>query len=204
MRTATAITATLAVVALVGCDPQTPAASTKSDIKEATSVPRSVKDIDGNLVADVKPGSCRVIFFLTTDCPIANRYAPEMRRIADDFADRPVQFLFVYPNEDDTLEDISKHREEYSLGGTAVRDVDHTLVTIAGATVTPEAAVFNDTAVLQYCGRIDDWYVDFGKNRKEPTVHDLRDAIEAVLTNEPIPNLRVKAIGCYIPKKTGK
>ena len=42
-----------------------------------------------------KPSS---FIFTSTDCPISNRYAPEVRRIADAFAAKGVVFRLVYPN----------------------------------------------------------------------------------------------------------
>ena len=36
-----------------------------------------------------------VLVFTTTDCPISNRYAPELRRIEDRFASDGVDFVLV-------------------------------------------------------------------------------------------------------------
>ena len=47
-------------------------------------------------------------------------------------------------------------------------------------------------------GRIDDRYVDFGKQRTEPTVRELRDALQAILAGKPIAVTRTKPIGCDI------
>ena len=40
--------------------------------------------------------------------------------------------------------------------------------------------------------------LDFGKYRREPTKHDLQNAIEAVVAGEPVRMPTTKAIGCYI------
>ena len=37
-----------------------------------------------------------VLVFTTTDCPISNRYAPEIQRLATKFGDR-AKFVLVYP-----------------------------------------------------------------------------------------------------------
>ena len=38
-----------------------------------------------------------VFLFTSTDCPISNRYAPEVRRIAEAFGPKGVVFRLVYP-----------------------------------------------------------------------------------------------------------
>ena len=73
------------------------------------------------------------------------------------------------------------------------------LVRRAAATVTPEAAVFAADGRMVYRGRIDDWYVSFGKSRPAPVKRDLRDALEAALVGREITDSRTTAIGCYIP-----
>ena len=40
----------------------------------------------------------RVFLFVRTDCPLTNRYAPELERIASEFANRGVDFWLVYPD----------------------------------------------------------------------------------------------------------
>ena len=61
----------------------------------------------------------------------------------------------------------------------------HALVTVAAATVTPEAAVFAGGRLV-YHGRIDDRYVDLGLERPSPTKRDLADALAAVLAGKPV------------------
>jgi hypothetical protein len=39
-----------------------------------------------------------VLVFVRTDCPISNRYAPELRRLQDRFAPRGMAFWLVYPD----------------------------------------------------------------------------------------------------------
>ena len=115
-----------------------------------------------------------VLIFVSTDCPISNRYAPEIKRLHDEFTPRGVRFRLVYPNPLDSDADISKHLEEYGYPHIAQRDRDHTLVKMAGATITPEAAVFDARERLVYRGRIDDRFVELGRERPAATQSDLR------------------------------
>ena len=142
--------------------------------------------------------SATVCLFARTDCPISNRYAPEIVRLYEAFHDLGVEFYLVYVDPDQEAEAIRTHLQEYSYPCRALRDPWHELVQMTGVTVTPEAAVFDAERRLAYRGRIDDLYVDFGKSRPRPTQHDLADAIQAVLEGTAIAEPFTKAVGCYI------
>jgi hypothetical protein len=87
----------------------------------------------------------------------------------------------------------------YSYAGIAdaVRDPKLALVKFAGATVTPEAVVVVAGKVV-YRGRIDDRYVDLGRERPAPTRRDLFDALTAILDGKPVPLAKTQAVGCFI------
>ena len=141
-----------------------------------------------------------LFFFLMHECPVANAYAPEINRIV---AEHPsVRSYIVYVESDLTAETGRRHAKEYGFTCPALLDPKHELVRAAGATVSPEAALFSPAGELVYRGRIDDRVTDFGKRRVQPTRRDLRQALEAFLAGRPIPDRRTKAIGCYIPETT--
>lgn len=138
-----------------------------------------------------------VLLFVRTDCPLTNRYAPELRRIATEFQQK-ADFWLVYPDPSETQKAIEEHIAEYHFLGTPVRDPRHELVKRAHATVAPEAAVFDAAGALKYHGRIDDRYVDWGKSRPTAQVHDLENAIAAVLAGKPVAQPETRAIGCSL------
>jgi hypothetical protein len=145
-------------------------------------------------------GTKAIVFvFTSTDCPISNRYAPELTRLATEFAAKGVVFRLVYPDPHDDAPAIRAHMDAYAYAGAmqALRDPKHALVKFAGATITPEAAVYADGRV-QYRGRIDDRYVDLGVERPAATRHDLADAIAAVLAGRPVAVPETQPVGCFI------
>lgn len=144
------------------------------------------------------PARARVLLFVRTDCPITNRYAPEIRRLADEFQGRGARFWLIYPDRTETAAGIRKHIADYQLPGEPLLDAGHRLVARAHATVAPEAAVFNAAGDLMYHGRIDDRYVDIGKARPAAARHDLEDAIEAVLGGKPVAEAETHAVGCSL------
>lgn len=142
-----------------------------------------------------------VLMFVRTDCPIVNAYAPRLEEIHRDFARHNLQFCLVYPEPSDSEEAIERHIREYSLPGEFLRDEDRRLVSLAGATVTPEVAVFlrgSGEPKLIYSGRIDDQYVDWGKRREVATMHDLRNVLDRLVSGETVPFRRTEAVGCAI------
>src|SRR5690349_23098298 len=97
------------------------------------------------------PGArATVLIFVRTDCPISNRYAPEIQRIAARFSSDGVRFWLVYPDSSETAESIQKHRAEYHYDLGVFHDPRHVLVKAARVRVTPEAAIFLPARKLMY------------------------------------------------------
>ncbi len=165
------------------------------------AVTSAVPDLNGKLIdpLNATPGTtATVLLFVSSDCPVSNRYAPDFRKLHDTYAKAGVAFWLVYPDPADAAADIRDHMKEFSLPGVALRDVKHELVARAGATITPEAAVYDARGRLTYRGRIDDRYSAVGVERAMATRHDLQDAIAATLAGRPIKDSRTQAVGCYI------
>src|SRR5438552_9896181 len=167
------------------------------------SSPVRLQRVDADV--DVDPlqapaGTAAIVFlFTSTDCPISNRYAPEVRRLASRFGPEGVVFRLIYPNPSDGADSIREHMASFAYTGTAhaFRDPDQAFVRLTGVTVTPEAVVYSGGRIV-YRGRIDDRYVDLGRERPAPTVHDLADSLTAVLAGKPVPHPVTQAVGCFI------
>ena len=144
------------------------------------------------------PGKIVALVFVSSECPISNKFAPELERLGRKFPTNDVSFVLVYPNASDTQEKIEKHRREYRLTGAFLRDPRHELVKRAGATITPEAAVFDQKRNVVYRGRINDQFLALGKGRPHPTQHDLEEAITALLAGKQPKAARANAVGCFI------
>jgi AhpC/TSA family len=147
-----------------------------------------------------------VLVFLASDCAISNRYLPEIKRLQKEFAPRGVMFWLVYPNAGETAEALLQHLKAYRVDANTVLDPQHNLVSLAQAKVTPEAAVLVKTGETQswldlsttYHGRIDNRYVEIGKERPSATEHDLEQAVNATLAHRPPTPPGGPAVGCGI------
>jgi peroxiredoxin len=161
-----------------------------------TTASAQVLDLSGNVVEPMKTKGKNVVvlIFVRSDCPISNRYAPEIKRLAAQFATS--QFYLVYPGADESIEAIRQHQQAYEYNLEALRDPHHELVKTTGVKVTPEAAVFV-SGKLVYRGRIDNRVVAFGNLRPAPTIRDLQQALVAVRKG----TTRIRkttAVGCFI------
>ena len=139
-----------------------------------------------------------VLLFVSTECPYSNRSAPEIRRLYEAFTSRGVRFWLIYPNPAETPALVRAHLNAFSYPNIALRDPGHALVRLARPTVTPEAAVFDNRGALVYRGRIDDRFVELGRERPAPTRHDLQDALTASLAGRPVVPQTTQAFGCFI------
>ena len=148
-------------------------------------------------------GRVHLLVFVTTDCPIANGYAPEVQAIAADYAPRGVRTFLVQVDPEVTPELARAHAADFGYTVEVLLDPKHELVGATAAEVTPEAVVvLPDTPAggpYAYQGRIDDWYEDLGRKRRFPRNHDLRAALDAVLAGRPVEVPRTRAIGCLVP-----
>jgi hypothetical protein len=163
--------------------------------------PLWVRDLDGTRHAIPDPGAkATVLLFLAHDCPISNRYLPEIERLRAADAPRGVRFFAVYAEPGLTPEQARRHRQEYGVAVPAVVEAWRPLVRATGATVTPEAAVLGPDGALLYRGRIDDLYADFGTRRPRATRHELREALDAILDGHTVASPRTRAVGCFIAR----
>jgi len=139
-----------------------------------------------------------VLFFVTTDCPLSNGYAPEMSRIEQAYAARGVLVYAVQG--DTTIPDAEVRQQARDIGYRfpALLDPRQILAHYTGATVTPEAVVLSPEGAVLYLGRIDNRVEDFGKTRIEATEFDLRDTLDAILAGRPVAHPRTPALGCAI------
>ncbi len=164
------------------------------------STPWSLLDLEGRQVDPFQQTDAKatVFLFTRTDCPISNRYTPELQRLQAKFQSDNVRFWLVYPDPDESVKAIREHVKAYGYSFGVLRDPQHRLVEETQVKVTPEAAVFVPGRRMVYRGRIDDRYVDFGKARAKPTQHDLEQALQAILEGRPVERAMTPAVGCFI------
>lgn len=210
MRSARALLATAFALAISAFDTTRGAAPTIPSHAGQRQPAGEFLDLAGQPLKPFEPaGSASVIFFVATDCPISNSYTPEIQSICRDYQARAVSCSLAYEDVDLTNsgtqlnERVRKHLQEFRYTGIpAVVDSSRAIARRAKATVTPQAVVVDHVGKIKYRGRIDNFYAALGTTRRQVTEHDLRAALDSMLSGRAVAKAETEALGCYIVDPT--
>ena len=184
------LAALVAGVALAACS--RPAGPVIVDCQGAEHAPL---EITGDAV--------HVVVFVSHECPIANGYAPTLRKLQAKWSGDPRTSLFlVHVDPDLTVAAAMAHAKDYDLPGTILMDPRQVLARACGATITPEAIVVSAKGI-GYRGRIDDQWRKLGSRAPEASQHDLLNAVSTVLQGDAVAQPFPKAVGCLLPEPRG-
>ncbi len=147
------------------------------------------------LLAPTKP-QVDTFIFVTSECPIAQRYTPEINRIIKAYGGVS-NFQFQYEDVGVSQASLDKHHKEYKIGCGFTLDKDHSLAKALKVKTVPTAVVRDLKGNVLYMGRIDDAYGrDFRWHPAKQT--DLRNALDAVKKGVPVKVKSTKVIGCAL------
>ena len=144
-----------------------------------------------------------VLVFLSPSCPLCQRYAPTLNKLADG-KDQGVEFYAVVSHPSVTFAEAAAYAKEYKLTFPVLFDGSAAAAVQLKPTAVPEAFVLDAAGKVQYRGRIDDWYEKPAKPRDKPTTHDLKDAITAVLAGKPPAVAKTEPVGCLFEEELPK
>jgi peroxiredoxin len=139
------------------------------------------------------------LFFIGAECPISNRYAPEINRLVAAYSAQGVAFYGVHSDPDIAPPVALRHAQDYGFDFPVLLDPTQTLASRTGVILTPTAVILSPAGELLYRGRIDNRYLDFGKYRASGVKPDLRLALDAVVAGLPVAEKYTKPIGCALP-----
>jgi len=140
-----------------------------------------------------------IVIFLKEECPICQKYAPTLRDIYRRFSADSVRFLGVFSDRTPDSLAIRKYCRVYSIPFPVLIDSTMALAEYTDARITPEAAVIVNGRVV-YKGRIDDWFISWGRKRNAPRHHTLIEVLNNLLSGRPIQEPVTQAIGCAISR----
>ncbi|MGH7284971.1 MAG: thioredoxin family protein [Polyangiaceae bacterium] len=135
-------------------------------------------------------------------CPYVVAYEVRMANLAREYAQKGVDTIAVNANDasrypDDGMAQMKARAREREFDFPYVRDDSQNLARALGARFTPEVFLFDRERKLRYQGRIDDNHRD-ARNVK---AHDLRNALDALLTGKNPPIEETSAVGCSVKWK---
>jgi peroxiredoxin len=161
----------------------------------------TLRDLRGNRRAlhSFAGNKAVVLAFLGTDCPISNLYLPGLIEMEKRYRSKHAQFLAVYPNEHEDLDDVAAHTSDRDVPFPVLKDVGQRLADAVGVTRVPAVVVLDGDFVLHYRGRVDDRYgVAF--RREKATRDDLAQALDEVLAGKDVSVAETEPDGCLVDR----
>src|SRR5712692_65546 len=139
-----------------------------------------------------------VVVFSCNHCPYVKAYEDRMVAIQRDYSSKGVQLVAINSNDDksyleDSYPEMVKRAREKRFNFPYMRDEKQTVVEEYGAICTPHVFVFDKGRILRYRGRIDD-----SRDPSRVTSHDLRNALDDLLSGRAIRVPDTKPFGCSI------
>jgi peroxiredoxin len=161
----------------------------------------SLRDRHGNRrpLHDFKGNAALVLAFLGADCPISNRDLPEILALEKKYRSKKVQFLAVYANEQEDLNQVAAHAYDRDVPFPVLKDFGQKLADGLGVTRVPAVVVLDGDFVLRYRGRIDDRH-GAGAQRPKATRADLAEALEEVLAGKKVSVAETESDGCLLDR----
>lgn len=163
-----------------------------------------VVDLEGKLhhLAERPQLKATVFVFLSSECPICIEFVPELNRIVDDYAGKPVELYGIISDAVQKRDAAAKFVKDFKLRLPVLFDTTGEFAGTLLPTRVPECIVIAADGQVAYRGRINDFYPDVGKKRLEPTTRDLRDALDAVLDGGKPMVARTTPVGCRFERRS--
>jgi peroxiredoxin len=161
-----------------------------------------LKNIDGQPVclADFREAKALVVIFMCNHCPYVKHVAPELVRVVADYRGRSVAFVGINSNDaqaypDDSFENMQREAASQGYRFPYLFDPTQEVAKAYHAACTPDIFVFDHQRRLVYRGQLDD---SRPKSDRPLTGRDLRQALDCLLTGQPVPSEQRPSIGCNI------
>jgi len=140
-----------------------------------------------------------VMIFLKEQCPICQKYAPTFRELYQRFASDTLRFFGIFPDRTPDVLAIGNYCKDYRIPFPIHIDSTMEWTEFADARITPEVVVVLDGHIV-YAGKIDDWFISWGRKKNAPQHHILADILTNLQQGKPIKQSRTQAIGCAISR----
>jgi peroxiredoxin len=185
-------------------DPAAAAAAERPELAIGTQAPPlSLPGADGKTYTweDYKDAKAVVVVFTCLSCPVARAYEERIVALARDYAPKGVKFAAIMSNDitikpDDATPKLKARAEEMKYPFAYLVDSTQDVAKTYGAKVTPHVYIFGPDRKLVYRGRLDD-----NPEPEKVTVHDARNALDAIVAGKPVQAAETRAFGCSIKWK---
>ena len=166
----------------------------------------SLPDPHGNLHSLGSGAAAYLVMFICNHCPYVKHVREELARLGNDYLSRNVAIVAINSNDSKSHPSDSpeKMKEEAATWGYEfpyVVDSDQSMAKAYRAACTPDFFLFDADKKLVYRGQLD---ASRPSNNIPVNGADLRAALDAVLSGNPVSAEQVPSIGCSIKWTPGK
>ncbi|HUI27708.1 MAG TPA: redoxin family protein [Candidatus Kryptonia bacterium] len=119
--------------------------------------------------------------FVGVTCPATNAYAERFKQLAQTYSPKGVDFVYLYPNRNDTPEAKRDFHKSKQLGGRMIDDQGGKLAQEFRAQKTSELFLADKQGKIVYHGAADD-----SRDPNAVKQHYLADALDELLTGKQI------------------
>jgi len=166
-----------------------------------------LKNTNGKMVAlaDYKDAKGVIVIFDCNTCPYSKAYNDRIIALHKKYASQGFPVVAIQPNDPeispgDSFDEMVKRAEKKSYSFPYLFDESQTVAKSFGATNTPHVFLLKKESAafkVAYIGAID----DKPKSAEAVTKKYVEEAVDALLSNKPVPATKTKAIGCTIKWK---
>lgn len=166
------------------------------------TLPDTVSGKDVSLQA-VKGKNATVIMFICNHCPFVKHVNDELIQIAKDYMADDVVFVAISSNDvdnypDDSPDKMKEVAQQLGYPFPYLYDETQEVAKAYDAACTPDFFVYDKNLELVYRGQLDDSRLG---NNKPVDGKDLRAALDAILSNQPVSEDQRPSVGCNIKWK---
>ena len=154
-------------------------------------------------LAGLKSARATVVMFICNHCPYVKHVDSALVSLAKDYAPRGVSFVAISSNDpiqypDDGPDKMKAEAERVGYPFPYLFDETQAVARRYGAVCTPDTFVFDGSLKLAYRGQLDDTRPRSGQ---PATGADVRAALDAILTCQPVNSMQKPSVGCSIKWK---
>jgi thiol-disulfide isomerase/thioredoxin len=146
-----------------------------------------------------------LVIFLSRHCPYVQHVKEELARLGRDYASQSIGIVAISPNfveqyPDDAPPRLAELAAELGIGYPICYDASQDAAKAYQAACTPDFFLFDEDRLLVYRGQLDG---SRPKNDVPVTGQDLRAAMDAVLSGQPVDANQKPSLGCNIKWRPG-
>ena len=152
---------------------------------------------------DVKSKVATVIMFICNHCPFVKHVNAELVRLANDYKNKGIGFVAISSNDvinhpDDAPGLMTQAAKQLKYPFPYLYDESQETAKAYDAACTPDFFIYDKDLHLVYRGQLDD---SRPGNEIPVTGKDIRQALDCLINNEPLPQEQRPSIGCNIKWK---